>query len=63
MNPFKSIVEIQLELLYQWLTITKNWLEAYSASSASLKPVPVVVKAESNPVRAKGCVGPADLRS
>ncbi len=59
-NPFKSVVEFQLEMLYQWLTITKQWLEVYSASA---KPVPVTVKAHQTPKsRAVGCVGPADLK-
>lgn len=59
-NPFKSVVEFQLEMLYQWLTITKQWLEVYSASA---KPVPVTVKADQNRKgRSVSCVGPADLK-
>lgn len=59
-NPVKSIVEFQLEMLYQWLTITKQWLEVYSASA---KPVPVLVKSAQPQKRGSaGCVGPADLK-
>jgi hypothetical protein len=61
MNPFKSVMELQLQLVYQWLTVTKQWLEVYSASSASVKPIPVVAK-QAAKIRGKvGCVGPADL--
>ena len=63
LNPFKSIVELQLEMLYQWLTISKQWLEVYSATSASVKPIPVVVQSQTPARRSTSCVGPADLKS
>lgn len=67
MPPFMiALMNMQIEMFCQFVTITKKMLDVSvsmpAQSAPTLKPVPVVTPL---PVRLKkaGCVGPADLRS
>lgn len=61
-EPIRFVLDIQLELLRQYLLLGKRWLDLWGARPAVTQTTPAVVVPLARRKPGLGCIGPADLR-